>query len=169
MRFKKRHRPAPANRPLSRQLAKAELEFKRALVEARKDTGLSQEHVAALLGVSKRTIAEFERVDSDPNLSMVRHYAHAVGALVSFYVEPNWTADVTASLTPIRGKLEANFDIQSLKHLYFEPSLGTGGAVVTSVAFGNINEWIGEFTRTATRGGAVKDFRLQEMTRWDGG
>ncbi|MGY1948636.1 helix-turn-helix domain-containing protein [Nocardia asiatica] len=94
MRFGLQRRRKATNRALSRRLAQEELAFKRALVKARQESGLSQTQVADLLGVNKSAISRFERVDSNPTLAMIRHYAHAVGALVTHRVEPGWTADV---------------------------------------------------------------------------
>ncbi|MBB1516004.1 helix-turn-helix transcriptional regulator [Tessaracoccus sp. MC1679] len=58
-----------------------------ALVRVRKDRGLSQADVAKILGVKQPTVADFEAHDSNPTLSRIRRYAHAVGALISHRVE----------------------------------------------------------------------------------
>lgn len=57
------------------------------LVRVRKERGLSQSDVAAQLGVKQPTVADFEAYDSNPTLSRIRRYAHAVGALISHRVE----------------------------------------------------------------------------------
>lgn len=57
------------------------------LVRVRKERGLSQSDVAEKLGVKQPTVADFEAYDSNPTLSRIRRYAHAVGALVSHRVE----------------------------------------------------------------------------------
>lgn len=100
MGLRRKQRPTSANRELTRQLAKEELAFKRALVQARKDANLSQTQVADLLGVNKSAISRFERSDSNPTLSMIRHYAHAVGALIRFQVQPRWSARAELQYNP---------------------------------------------------------------------
>ncbi|MFF3226163.1 helix-turn-helix domain-containing protein [Nocardia suismassiliense] len=101
MRFGLQRRPKRVDRTLSRRLAKEELAFKKRLVQARHDSGLSQTDVAELLGVNKSAISRFERADSNPTLSMIRHYAHAIGALVIHDVEPNWSTDAEADPTDV--------------------------------------------------------------------
>lgn len=58
-----------------------------ALVRVRKERGLSQAAVASAMGVKQPTVADFEAHDSNPTLSRIRRYAHAVGALISHRVE----------------------------------------------------------------------------------
>lgn len=72
---------------LAGSLADAEFDLKERLVDARKAAGLSQANVAAALRRKVRDIKEFERLDSNPTLSMIRYYAHTVGVLVTFDVE----------------------------------------------------------------------------------
>ncbi|MEN2739532.1 helix-turn-helix transcriptional regulator [Microbacterium sp. X-17] len=69
------------------ELAKADYRLLLGLIKARKSRGLTQKDVADKLGVSQPTIADFERQDSDPKLSTIRRYAHAVGAIVTHQVE----------------------------------------------------------------------------------
>jgi len=78
-RFSKSQRRASA-------LAKADIDFIRALVELRKEQNLSQQDLADRLGISQATVAAFERHDNDPKLSTIRRYAHAVEALVAHAV-----------------------------------------------------------------------------------
>ncbi|MGW4366281.1 helix-turn-helix transcriptional regulator [Nocardia takedensis] len=94
MRFGKKARKKPVDRELSRRLAEEELRFKRELVQARTAAGLTAEQVAHIIGVNVKAISEFERLDSNPTLSMVRYYAHAVGALVTWGVQPQWSGKV---------------------------------------------------------------------------
>ena len=68
-------------------LAENDQELLDALVRVRRDRGLSQADVAKVMGVKQPTIADFEAHDSNPTLSRIRRYAHAVGALVSHRVE----------------------------------------------------------------------------------
>lgn len=56
------------------------------LVEIRRNSGLKQEDVAELLGITQQAVSKFEAMDSSPSLARVRHYAHAVGALVAHVV-----------------------------------------------------------------------------------
>lgn len=52
------------------------------LVRVRAEKGLSQEDVGRLMGVSQPTVAAFEREDSNPKMSTIRRYAHALGVTV---------------------------------------------------------------------------------------
>ena len=83
MRIEARSQPAD----LPGRLADAEFALKEKLVAARQAVGLSQADVAKKLGQREKDIAAFERLDSNPRLSMIRCYAHAIGALVTFDVE----------------------------------------------------------------------------------
>lgn len=65
---------ASVKRLAARRSAKAEVEFKRELVEARHAAGLSQRDLAKLLGVDNSTVSRMERYDSDPRLSDIRKY-----------------------------------------------------------------------------------------------
>ncbi len=58
-----------------------------ALIRVRAERGLTQAHVAKAMGVKQPTVADFEAHDSNPTLSRIRRYAHAVGALVAHRVE----------------------------------------------------------------------------------
>jgi len=49
--------------------------------------GLSQKDVAKLLGITQQAVSKFENLDSDPRLSTIRQYAHAIGALVAHTVD----------------------------------------------------------------------------------
>jgi transcriptional regulator with XRE-family HTH domain len=57
------------------------------LVELRRKLKITQQALADRMGVKQATVASFERYDSDPKLSTLRRYAHAVGALVNHVVE----------------------------------------------------------------------------------
>ena len=63
-------------------LAEADLRLRRALVEARREAGMSQSEVADALGVKQSSVAAFERYDNDPRLSTIRRYALAVGVQI---------------------------------------------------------------------------------------
>lgn len=63
-------------------LAESDLTMLIELVELRRRGPLTQDDVAELLGVSQQAVSAFERLESDPRLSTIRQYAHAIGALV---------------------------------------------------------------------------------------
>ena len=62
----------------SARLAQADDEMRWALIQARKEAGLSQRDVAEMMGVKQPTVAAFESQDNDPRLSTLRRYAHRV-------------------------------------------------------------------------------------------
>jgi len=59
-----------------------------ALIQARKEAGLSQRDLAEILGVKQPTVAKFEHHNGDPKLSTIQRYALAVGAHVRHEVIP---------------------------------------------------------------------------------
>lgn len=59
----------------------------RGLVQIRKERGLSQAQVGALMGITQPSVADFEAHDSNPTLAKIRRYAHAVQALIVHRVE----------------------------------------------------------------------------------
>jgi transcriptional regulator with XRE-family HTH domain len=77
------------------------------LIAIRKERKLSQADVAKVLGITQPSVADFERSGSDPKLSTIARYAHAVEALIRYDVEADtgqlfgsrWTQ--TASLLRI--------------------------------------------------------------------
>ncbi|KLN67591.1 hypothetical protein ABM90_31075 [Rhodococcus erythropolis] len=66
--------------------AEADIEMLHALVQRRRDSGLSQAEVADEMGRDKSSVCRFERLDSDPRMSTVRRYAGAIGALVTHHI-----------------------------------------------------------------------------------
>lgn len=69
------------------------------LVAIRKASGLSALEVANRVSVAEETIIDFESYHSDPKLSLLRRYAHAVNAIVNHSVildpnDPNYSAGV---------------------------------------------------------------------------
>jgi DNA-binding XRE family transcriptional regulator len=56
------------------------------LVAIRKSSGLSTTEVANRIGVTEETILDFESYHSDPKLSLLRRYAHAVDVIVKHSV-----------------------------------------------------------------------------------
>jgi transcriptional regulator with XRE-family HTH domain len=71
------------------ELARGDYKFIADLVQQRKAAGLTQEDVALRIGISQPSVAKFERHDSDPKLSTIRRYAHAIGALIGHSVLPD--------------------------------------------------------------------------------
>lgn len=63
-------------------LASNDRAFLRELIAIRKERDISQAAVGEMMGVSQPTVAAFESHESNPKLSTIRRYAHAVGALV---------------------------------------------------------------------------------------
>jgi len=81
-------RPSEELVALATELALADERMRYALIEARRDLGLSQRDVARLLGITQASVAAFERYDNDPRLSTIRRYALAVGAAIEHTVRP---------------------------------------------------------------------------------
>lgn len=69
------------------QLATNDRALLTALVQIRKERGLSQAQVGKLMGISQPSVADFEAYDANPTLAKIRRYAHAVRALVVHKVE----------------------------------------------------------------------------------
>ena len=67
-------------------LARTLRNFTRDLARVREQQGLSQEHVATLLGISQPAVAKMERYDANPTLSSIRRYALAVDADIEITV-----------------------------------------------------------------------------------
>lgn len=72
------------------------------LVAIRKASGLSTLEVANRVSVSEETIIDFESYHSDPKLSLLRRYAHAVNAIVKHSVildpdDPNYSSAIKES------------------------------------------------------------------------
>lgn len=87
----------------SARLTQADDEMRWALIQARKEAGLSQRDVAEMMGVKQPTVAAFESQDNDPRLSTLRRYALAVGASVEHRVT-TWgrTTFESETWTPIQ-------------------------------------------------------------------
>jgi transcriptional regulator with XRE-family HTH domain len=68
------------------QLVESHFELMQSLISLRKKKGLSQETVGERMGISQPGVAAFEAMDSNPTLSSVRRYAHAVGARINHQV-----------------------------------------------------------------------------------
>lgn len=72
------------------------------LIAIRKVSGLSTLEVANRISVSEETILDFESYHSDPKLSLLRRYAHAVNAIVkhNVIVDPNGPSVSSAGKEP---------------------------------------------------------------------
>lgn len=83
-------RRTPEQTRLAELLADQELALRAGLVMVRVSRGYTRAQVADAIGISVRELRRFEtRLDrASPHLSAVRAYAHAVGALVSYSVQP---------------------------------------------------------------------------------
>lgn len=98
--------PESPSRRRALALARADEELHAKLLRARSELGLTQQDVAARMGVSQPTVASFERYDNDPKMSTVRRYAHAVGVTIEHKVllegsevDCGWTSVGTARFT----------------------------------------------------------------------
>jgi len=60
--------------------------MRKALVALRREAGLTQQDVADFMGCTQQAVQKLERYDADPQLSTLRRYANAVGAVVSHQV-----------------------------------------------------------------------------------
>ncbi len=63
------------------------------LVDLRHRGELTQGDVARALGISQQAVSAFEQLESDPRLSTIRQYAHAIGALVAHEVRADTGCD----------------------------------------------------------------------------
>jgi len=57
------------------------------LRDGRKQSGLSQKQVAAAMGTTQSAVSDFERGETDPQLSTIQRYARATGARVRILVD----------------------------------------------------------------------------------
>ncbi len=69
---------------------RAAYEMKRQMIALRKQSGLTQEQMAALLGTKKSNISRLESVNSSvsPRLATVEEYARVLGYTVKVAFEP---------------------------------------------------------------------------------
>jgi transcriptional regulator with XRE-family HTH domain len=87
----------------ARTLVREDRRLLRELVLRRKSLSLSQGQLAKRLGLSQPTVAAFERYDSDPKLSTIRRYAHALGVVITHRLDfglPH-TAVILTTTAPI--------------------------------------------------------------------
>ncbi|MFM7694217.1 MAG: helix-turn-helix domain-containing protein [Actinomycetota bacterium] len=77
--------------PGYRDLYDSEVRRRLLLIELggiRRERGLSQTQVAAAMGTSQSAVAKLERGESDPRISTVARFAHAVGHRLEFALVP---------------------------------------------------------------------------------
>ncbi|MEH3088163.1 MAG: helix-turn-helix transcriptional regulator [Microbacterium arborescens] len=84
----------------AKKLAAEDRAMRRALVALRREAGLTQQDVADFMGCTQQAVQKLERYDADPQLSTLRRYANAVGALVAHEVRRD---DTTAGLNTYGG------------------------------------------------------------------
>ncbi|MBT1621181.1 helix-turn-helix domain-containing protein [Curtobacterium flaccumfaciens pv. oortii] len=106
-------------RARAKVLAREDRELRAALVRLRRESGMTQQQVADLVGVSQQAIHKLERYDADPKQSTLRQYANAVGALVEHRV----TRDIGQSVWIASStRWESNVEIQPASlHAEFAP------------------------------------------------
>lgn len=71
------------------------------LIELREASGKTQTEIADQLGRNRSTVCRFESMESDPRLSTVFRYAHAVGAMIEIEVSPYAQWIRRNSLSPV--------------------------------------------------------------------
>lgn len=100
---------------LARELADDHLELIAALRAVREHLELSQAELGARMGVSQATVSAFESGESEPRLSTVRRYAHALGANVRTSVTHQGTEFTSAPTWAVRwdGRVNAATSLTS--------------------------------------------------------
>jgi transcriptional regulator with XRE-family HTH domain len=77
----------PSHR-LAQALVEGDARLLNELREARKRARISQKRLAEMIGCNLAAVTQFEQYDSDPSLSFLRRYAHALGLMVD---HQTWT------------------------------------------------------------------------------
>ena len=80
-------------RSRAKHLARDHRLMRTRLVEMRREAGMTQKDVAALLGITPQAVSKFERYDADPQLSTLRRYANVVGAVIETSVKQDALKD----------------------------------------------------------------------------
>lgn len=73
---------------LARELAESDINLIYSLRKMREERGLSQADLGQILGVTQATVSAFESGESEPKLSTVRRYAHALDVMIVHSVRP---------------------------------------------------------------------------------
>lgn len=66
--------------------------------KARKDSNLSQAEVAEMMGTTQSAVSDFERGETDPQLSTIQRYARAIGSKVRIVISGQHA--VTSIISP---------------------------------------------------------------------
>lgn len=69
------------------------------LRDVRKQSKISQKQLASEIGTTQSAISDFERGETDPQLSTIQRYARAVGASVKFVIDQP-TSNVATLVSP---------------------------------------------------------------------
>jgi DNA-binding XRE family transcriptional regulator len=110
-------RETPSER-LARELAEADINLIDCLRRAREARGMSQKALGDKMGVSQATVSDFESGTSEPKLSTIRRYAHALEVLVVHSVRPHdfvptdafmWTSVTTSIPSMTRSASVSNY------------------------------------------------------------
>nr|WP_246405311.1 helix-turn-helix domain-containing protein [Nocardiopsis algeriensis] len=96
-----------------------------ALVELRKQQGLTQSDVASAMGTTQSAVSEIESVANDPRISTVQRYARAVCARLQFRVRVAGPAlDTSGGAT---GSISFRTAEPSSRPLWHAPTVIVGG------------------------------------------
>ena len=82
---------ATAGNPATPELVAAlgrRLDLIKALVQARRDSGLTQTDIAECMDTTQSAVARFETTASNPTFNTVESYAQAVGCRIEFSLKP---------------------------------------------------------------------------------
>lgn len=75
----------------AKELVSTQRSFIESLIALRSASGMTQQDVANLMGVSQSAVSLFEHYDSNPTLASIRRYALAVNADLVMQVKPRRT------------------------------------------------------------------------------
>lgn len=75
----------------AKELVSTQRSFIESLIALRSTSGMTQQDVANLMGVSQSAVSLFEHYDSNPTLASIRRYALAVNADLVMQVKPRRT------------------------------------------------------------------------------
>lgn len=129
-----------AVRSRAKVLSREHRQMRAALVQLRRDAGLTQGDLAKLLDVSQQAISKFERYDSDPKMSTVRRYANAVGALIDHRVVRDHGQSIVLAATKSEWVPTPTVDVMPLgsafpdRSRWTQASWSTGTAQTTDLA-----------------------------------
>ncbi|MFJ2471326.1 helix-turn-helix transcriptional regulator [Glutamicibacter sp. NPDC087583] len=105
-------------RARSKELSQSHRQMMSDLIDVRIERGMTQEHVAEILGVSRQRVSKMEQYDSNPRLDTIQKYANAIGALIETHVQKD-TRDETArfeSESVVYRSIRVNFPQDKIGH-----------------------------------------------------